>query len=78
MGSTPNSISEVLPLRLAAEEAIELGLGGEDSFGEKGCDITESRVRIELVARWEVCCSDGGFSERIWLEGFSMEFGVWR
>lgn len=40
-----------LPLCLLAEEAIEVGLDGEESLGENGCDITESRFRFDIVIR---------------------------
>jgi hypothetical protein len=38
-----------------AEEMLLQGLGGDEAFGEKGCEMTESWLRplLPLLPRWE-------------------------
>lgn len=41
-------ISGMERCRRPAEEMLLVGLGGEEAFGEKGCEMTESRPRLLL------------------------------
>jgi len=50
-----------------AEESMELGLGGDEVLGEKGCDMTESRLGAEACNLGERAECDLGLP---WAEGW--------